>query len=487
LLSRKVVVRFADLTTPASRERLTWAVRVRWLVIAGFFALAATAWLAGDLGSLRACAVAAAAAAALNSFNHVAVARWWRVGEISVVAVVGDVVLITYVVLHTGGVQSPFVMMYVVQVLASAMLVSFAAAATSAVLCAGSATAVLLLQRLGVAAAAADLSTDATSYPLLWGLFLLYCLGLLAYVGGYLGEQLRRRERDLETANRDLESSAHSLERAHDELDGTRRRLRTAERQLLQSEKMRALGQFVAGVAHELNNPIAIVAANVSYLEERLPGLCATAPQAVESRGELKSLLADCREAAQRAAAIVADLRTFARGEDPGSWGDFDLDERVRRAASLLRRWVGPGVEIRARCGGVGRWAGFAAQLDQVFLNLLANAAQAVGAHGRVEISTRVEDTAPGLEGGPFAVVEVADDGSGIAPENLARLFEPFFTTKPEGEGSGLGLSVSHGIVERHGGAIRVASRPGEGSVFAVYLPRDALPPQAAPRAAELA
>jgi len=447
------------------------------MVIAGFSTLAAAAWAAGDLISLRACALAAVAATALNALNRAAVAGGRQVVAVSAVALAGDVVLITYVVVHTGGVHSPFVMMYVVQVLAAAMLVSFAAAALSAVLCAGTATAALLLQRFGMVTASTDLATDAATYPLLWGLFLLYCLALLAYVGGYLGEQLRRRERELETANRDLESSAHSLVRAHDELDGTRRQLETAERQLLQSEKMRALGQFVAGVAHELNNPIAIVAANVAYLEERLPTLCAAAP---ESGGELVSLLEDCREAARRAAAIVADLRTFARGGDPGEWGDFDLDERVRRATSLLRRWVKPQVEIVSRCGGVRRIAGFAAQLDQVLLNLLANAAHAVGERGRVEISTRVEEKAAGLAGGPFVIVEVADDGHGIAPENLARLFEPFFTTKAEGEGSGLGLSVSHGIVARHGGAIRVASRPGRGSTFTVYLPRDATRPRPA-------
>jgi signal transduction histidine kinase len=331
----------------------------------------------------------------------------------------------------------------------------------------------LFLQRFGVISAESALLTGAASYPLLWGLFLFYCLALLAYVGGYIGDLLRRREGDLENANRDLAVSATSLEQAHGELHGTLRQLRAAERQLLQSEKMRALGQFVAGVAHELNNPIAIVAANVEYLRERLPGLRASAAATGEAdeAEALSLLLDDCRDAARRAAGIVADLRQFARGEDLGTWGELDLDERVRRAASLVRRWVSPGVEIVPRCGGATRIAGCAAQLDQVLLNLLGNAAQAVGERGHVEIATRIEVAAPGSSGGPCAVVEVVDDGRGIAPEHLARLFEPFFTTKAEGEGTGLGLSVSHAIVERHGGAIRVASQLGKGSTFTVYLP----------------
>jgi two-component system NtrC family sensor kinase len=148
-----------------------------------------------------------------------------------------------------------------------------------------------------------------------------------------------------------------------------------------------------------------------------------------------------------------------------------DLNDSVQRALSLLRHLAGSRVEIVLQLAELPRMEGFAAQLDQVLLNLLTNAAQAIGERGRIEVVTRVETAATAGIVGPVAVVEVRDNGIGIGAEARSRVFEPFFTTKPEGEGSGLGLSVSYGIVERHGGVITVESEPGVGSSFTVYLP----------------
>jgi two-component system NtrC family sensor kinase len=474
----------ADLSASSSRERLGWAVWVRWLVIAGFFLLAWVASLSGSLLSLRVCAVAALFASLLNAVNHFAVDRWRFVVPVSVLALLGDVALITYVVVRTGGVQSPFVMMYVVQVLAAAMLVSFTAAALAALSILACLAIILLAQRAGLHPVVSVLVTDSTSYPLLWSLFLFYCLVLLAYVGGHVGKQLRRREFELEAANRELEESLHSLEAAHTEVQVTIEQLRDTEHQLVQSEKMRALGQFVAGVAHELNNPIAVVTANIEYLEEMLPRLRALLDRppslgAVVDPDELRRLnwaelpviLGDCREAARRAAGIVDDLRQVVRGDGSGEVSVVDLNDSVQRALSLLRHLAGSRVEIVLQLAELPRMEGFAAQLDQVLLNLLTNAAQAIGERGRIEVVTRVETAATAGIVGPVAVVEVRDNGIGIGAEARSRVFEPFFTTKPEGEGSGLGLSVSYGIVERHGGVITVESEPGVGSSFTVYLP----------------
>ena len=485
------------IAAPQNRERLRWAVRVRWLVIGGFLALAWLAHEAGVLPSLLPCLFAAAIGAALNGLNHWCVVRWRFVSVVTALAIPGDVFLITYLVILTGAVKSPFVMMYVVQVVATAMLVGLAIAAASAIGSAACFAGALLLQRaqvLRLPALGAPGTEATTSYQLIWALFLLYCLGLLAYVGGYVSERLRRSEQDLAEKNRDLRRSVESLQKARAELQQTLDRLRATEAQLVHSEKMRALGQFVAGIAHELNNPIGFVSANIEHVRrylgaiERMLALYAQsadgAPQQAELDeqrralrideflDDLPSVLGDCEEGARRAAQIVAGLRAFARGDRAETWGVADLHGRLDRTLALLRHRLGDGVVVEREYGDVPQVECLAGQIDQVFLNLLGNAVDAVGRRGHISVRTSaVLDPPASACRGLHAVIAVRDDGMGIAPEAIDRLFDPFFTTKPEGQGTGLGLSVSYGIVERHGGRITVESKLGAGSCFTVYLP----------------
>jgi signal transduction histidine kinase len=481
------------ITAPANRDRLLWAVRVRWLAIAGFSVLSALAWSVGVLPSLGASAVAGAASAALNIANHWCVSRWRWVRAVTALAIPSDVFLITYLVVHTGGTQSPFLMLYVVQVIATAMLVDFAIAAASAL---ASALSFLIAVSLVPATITAGLAppTGGAAAQSIWGLFLLYCLALLTYVGGYIAERLRRSEGDVAERNAHLRSALSSLERAHEDLQRTVERLRSTEAQLVQSEKMRALGQFVAGIAHELNNPIGFVSGNLDHLRrtvealEQMLGAYAEAATGTVAAmlaarrralridpllAELPSVLQDCEEGARRATEIVTALRTFARGDAHGRQVRVDLRERLDRTLALLRHRLASAVQITRDYGEVPPVMCIPGQLDQVWLNILANAIEAVGDRGTIWVSTRLAPAPAGAHLPARILISVRDDGGGMLPATRARIFEPFFSTKAEGQGIGLGLSVSYAIIERHGGHIEVESAPGCGSTFTVSLPVD--------------
>jgi signal transduction histidine kinase len=485
----------------ANHERLLWAVRVRWLAIGGFSILAVLAWRVGVLPALQHCAVAALASGAINAINHWCIARWRYVRAVTALAIAADVLLITYLILHTGGTHSPFIMLYVVQVVATAMLVDLVVAAAGALASVLCFLLALWLQSPDALATAA-LPPRGGAYQMIWGLFLLYCLALLTLLGGYIAERLRRSEDDLAERNRHLRRALESLEHAHADLQRVVERLRTTESQLVQSEKLRAIGQFVAGIAHELNNPIGFVTANLEHLRhavgalEQMLAAYARAPVAagVESElttrrhhlridellDDLPSVLQDCEDGARRAAEIVGALRTFGSSDRLGAWSRVDLRDRLERTLALLRHRVTAGVTIERDYAELPLVECIPGQLDQVWLNILTNAIDAVGGRGTIAVRTRLgEPCSARPQLGAHAVVSVRDDGGGMDPEVCARVFDPFFTTKPEGKGMGLGLSVSYGVVERHGGAIAVESAAGRGTTFTVCLPLEHTAPAA--------
>jgi two-component system NtrC family sensor kinase len=168
------------------------------------------------------------------------------------------------------------------------------------------------------------------------------------------------------------------------------------------------------------------------------------------------------REGAERARKIVRDLRVFARSEDD-VWQPVDLHEELESSLTLLSHLLRDRIVVHRKFGAVPSVECIRSQIDQVFLNLLANAAQAIAGPGAITIATRCEDES--------VVVTIADTGPGIAPAIAGRIFDPFFTTKPVGEGTGLGLSISYEIVKKHGGQIQADSSPEGGAVFTVRLP----------------
>jgi signal transduction histidine kinase len=280
-------------------------------------------------------------------------------------------------------------------------------------------------------------------------------------------------KRDLETRNVELTESKAQLQRL--------------QTQTVQNAKMASLGRLAAGVAHELNNPVGFVLGNLELLEEDLAKLfrllnyyeTATVGAEVTAAAseikeeiryqtmvsELDSMIADCRDGATRIRDIVQNLRTFSR-LDEAEFKEVDIHEGIDSTIRMLSRYFGSGnITLVRDYGTVPNIEGFSGQLNQVWMNLLANAAHALGADGgEIKVVTRAIDD----------VVEVliSDTGCGISPEHLEDIFDPFFTTKPVGEGTGLGLSISFSIVERHGGRIEVSTKIGEGTTFKVSLPK---------------
>jgi signal transduction histidine kinase len=295
-------------------------------------------------------------------------------------------------------------------------------------------------------------------------------------------------ERALErqTLMRNARQYKLDLEMRNNELVRSKTQLERLQTQIIHSEKMASLGQLAAGVAHELNNPVGFIYGNLDFLNEYAGGLkklldyydeaeltetiVAGAdsikreidyPASVE---DLSSIIGDCREGAERIRDIVQNLRTFSR-LDEADFKKTDIHEGIDSTIRLLSRYFSTdNIRLVRNYGELPPIDSFSGQLNQVWMNLLVNAAQAVGANGgEVRIRTRAD--------GEFVKITVSDTGCGIAPEHLNRIFDPFYTTKSVGEGTGLGLSISFGIVERHGGTISISTVLGTGTAFTVALP----------------
>jgi len=287
-----------------------------------------------------------------------------------------------------------------------------------------------------------------------------------------------------------LRTSNAELSHAYDEL-------KQAQAQLVQSEKLASLGQLVAGVAHELNNPASFVHGGLANLEEYLNRFVTllrvyeqaaiTDPEAAQAiervrhevrldylLREMPELLRICAEGSQRIKRIVDDLRVFAR-TDSGDRAPTDIAAGVEGSLRMLGgRLQRLGIRVRTDYRPVPRVEVNAGQLNQVWLNLLSNAVDAVEGRtdGTIDVCVRLTVLESSNNGTHQCVeVEVRDNGVGIAPRDQPRLFEPFFTTKPIGKGTGLGLSIAYGAVKSHGGTIAIHSAPDQGTTVIVRLP----------------
>ena len=269
----------------------------------------------------------------------------------------------------------------------------------------------------------------------------------------------------------------------------TNARLEEAQNQLLQSEKMASIGQLAAGVAHEINNPIAFVNSNLGTLRQYAGQLLALT-RAHARRGrepadaelaaleqaadldfiaeDLPTLLDESEEGLSRVRKIVQNLKDFSR-VDQADWQDADLNAGLESTLNVVMNEVKYRADVRRDYGTLPPVRCLAGQLNQVFMNLIVNAAHAMPAQRRgvITLATGLQAQADG----DWAWIEVADDGCGMSPDVQRRIFEPFYTTKPVGQGTGLGLSMSFSIVQKHGGRIEVQSAPGEGTRFRVWVP----------------
>lgn len=273
-----------------------------------------------------------------------------------------------------------------------------------------------------------------------------------------------------------------------EELKVLNERLEEAQTQLLQAEKMAAVGQLAAGIAHEINNPIGFVNSNLGTLSQYVTALLQVVdayllladacpqghPALLEAnrlcqeadlayiRDDALSLLDESRDGLERVKRIVADLKDFSRvGES--KWQPTDVHKCLDSTFNVVSNEIKHKATVIKEYGVLPDIMCMPFQLNQVFMNLLVNAAHAIQAHGTITLRTgRAAET---------VWVEVEDNGAGIPAGNMKRIFEPFFTTKPVGTGTGLGLSVSYGIVQKHRGRIEVRSELDKGTVFRVILP----------------
>ncbi len=239
---------------------------------------------------------------------------------------------------------------------------------------------------------------------------------------------------------------------------------------LLLSGRLAAVGELAAGIAHEINNPLAFAKANLALLREHWKGVLDSAshPAGEVDVADLLSeggeLIEESLEGVERATAIVRDVRGLAHaGNRRRELTDLNalLDGVLRMAAPQLRQHA----TVQKSWGELPPITCVPQEIQQVFLNVVLNAGQAIGTSGSIRLLSRVE--------GEQVVVDVEDDGDGIAPEIIEKIFDPFFTTKPVGEGTGLGLSIAYGIIRNHGGEITVTSEVGRRTCFSVRLPAD--------------
>jgi PAS domain S-box-containing protein len=279
-----------------------------------------------------------------------------------------------------------------------------------------------------------------------------------------------------------------------DELTNINDELGKAQSQLLQSEKMASIGLLSAGVAHEINNPVGFIKSNLQTLDRYLAEFeqvfdaygrveaetgAAAAFAGVERlkreidfdyvRADVKSLLAESHDGIERVVKIIRDLKDFSRTDTQEAWREEDIHQGLDSTLNVVWNQLKYNCEVKKEYGELPPVECVLSQLNQVFMNLLVNAAQAIVGRGSISVRTGCS--------GDRVWIEIADTGTGIPPEHLQRIFDPFFTTKPVGKGTGLGLSVSYSIVQKHHGTIDVESEAGRGTTFRIWLPVRQPPP----------
>ncbi|MDB5814071.1 MAG: domain S-box [Rhodocyclales bacterium] len=325
----------------------------------------------------------------------------------------------------------------------------------------------------------------------------------LAHQG--LEDLVRKRTAELESAKGALERDIEKREQAERalldryvemtnlniKLSEANQQIQAAQNQLLQNEKLASIGQLAAGVAHEINNPIGYVFSNFSTLEHYVADLLSLieayhaaephiadeaqqhAVQALRERLDLeflkedtRSLMSESREGIERVRKIVQDLKDFSHVDSDASWQWADLHKGIDSTLNIVSNEIKYHADVIKEYGQIPKIQCLPSQLNQVFMNLLVNAAHAMEGRptrGAITVSSGVDEN--------DIWVAVSDTGCGMSEETCSKIFDPFYTTKPIGKGTGLGLSLSYGIVQKHHGSIDVTSVPGEGTRFCVKLP----------------
>jgi PAS domain S-box-containing protein len=306
-----------------------------------------------------------------------------------------------------------------------------------------------------------------------------------------INRSLSRAKRELLEKNLELEKRTFELEAEKKRLKEAYVKLNQMQTQLLQSEKLASLGQLAAGVAHEMNNPIGFVNSNLGTLDEYVKDIKKllekyekmekiikedkSKERLSQEIDELKEqinlafvledfdkIISESQDGTQRVKSIVENLRDFSH-VGKGKLEFADINKGIESTLNIVRNELKYKAEVIKEYGDIPQIECLPQQLNQVFMNLLVNAAQAITTHGQIKIKT--------YQKGRNIIIEISDTGAGIPRENITRIFEPFFTTKEVGKGTGLGLSVAYGIIQKHNGKIEVESEVNKGTTFRIILP----------------
>ncbi len=292
---------------------------------------------------------------------------------------------------------------------------------------------------------------------------------------GRIVEELKTKEMETVRALAGREAAelraamAEELVQANSDLQNANRKLKETQSQLIQNEKMASLGQLVAGIAHEINNPLAFVVNNLFIVESGLEELRAETELHLSepSRNKLRKTrtrLGEMREGLDRMKELVLGLRTFSR-LDEGEFQTVDIAEKIEAVLLLLKHKMNGRIDVERHYCPAGTLYCYAGRLRQVLMNLIANATDAIAGKGAIVITTSRTPE--------YFLISVRDTGAGISEAIRSKIFDPFFTTKAVGQGTGLGLAISYGIVRDHDGSIEVQSQEGAGSEFIVKIPLD--------------
>jgi signal transduction histidine kinase len=319
---------------------------------------------------------------------------------------------------------------------------------------------------------------------LLAGLALILVLAFVLFRNNQIKVKANRL---LTLHNEQINQQKEEIASQRDNLEQTYNNLKNTQEQLIQSEKMASLGQLTAGVAHEINNPINFVSAGIDSLKDNYSDMAEVARQyfalnpeednkqkllklarltkevgVEELMKESEQLFRSIKNGANRTKEIVKSLRNFTR-LDESDLKQAHLHEGIDSTLVILGSQLKDRIEVVKNYGDLEPINCYPGQLNQVFMNILNNAVQAIKGPGTIRIQT--------YKNGQYAVVKIKDSGVGMSEEVKKHIFEPFFTTKEVGEGTGLGLSITYGIIEKHHGKIEVESAPGQGTEFIIKLP----------------
>jgi signal transduction histidine kinase len=471
-------------------HRLEWFIRVRWLFVAGLaygilfgkflFGLQFPTWAAATVGAVI----------LLYNALFLASHRWVRHRDrtpdlASARTEAGlqiglDLLALTVLIHLAGGVESPFICLYIIHAIVGSMLLSRRAAWLVGLTAFGLFLSVVLLEHLGVlphfdpAGYGHARGNEQAPFLAVFCVAFLVSLASTIWITTAIVNGLRLREHQLVLTQQALIRKSDDLARACASLT-------EQQKQLVQTEKQASLGQLVAGIAHEINNPIQFIHGNMAILSEafgdvlplldeqevRRPGLRIARLDYAFFRKHVTLLLRDMSDGAARIGAIVRDLKTFARRDEGRLDENVDLNEVVAASVRLLHNHLKRFRVEQDLDPALPALRGNVTQLQQVAVNVLQNAAQALNgsAHGTIRVRTQLDG------GGERVRLTIEDDGCGIAPDVKDRIFDPFFTTKQRFGGTGLGLAITYGIIQQHQGQIEVDTSVGKGTAFHFLLP----------------